>query len=154
MVMRKFPCYRLVFLVKCRIPFSPFIWPPPLTFQTLLLQSCFSLWSFFWHLEDITMSFKAAVTIRWRGQGAPLAENVVFKVWIGAEAATPSLRHNNFTPSLYLTKSLKLSSSQKDPFFRALIKGRLFIFKKDLKPSVSSTMWISHICLLSATPSK
>ena len=60
---------------------------PRLTFQTLLWQSCFSLWPLSWYLEDITIYSKAVATISWVGQAAPLGENVVFKVWIGAEAA-------------------------------------------------------------------
>ena len=93
---RKFTfCRTLVFLSQCRCPF----WPPSLNFLL-----CFSFLVISWDLGDSTNSIPNQLRSRER---CPLAENVVFEVWIGPASSSS---RDITTSTFRLRKSQKQST--------------------------------------------
>ena len=154
MVMRKFPCYRLVFLVKCRIPFWPFIWAPSLTFSDPPMAKLFQSLVIFLLLGRYHHQFQSCSNYVSDGEGRlhPLPRMLFSRCELGQRRPP---RPCDITTSLQVSiwqnlwnylqvRRIHLS----EPWLRA---GSSF---KDLTLSVSWTTWIMPICRLSATQAK
>jgi len=69
-------CRRLIFLIECRIPF----WEPSLNLTFSLMTVLLAIFLALGRYHQFNLSWRASA------EAHPLAENVVFEVWIGPEA--------------------------------------------------------------------
>ena len=153
MVMRKFPCYRLVFLVKCRIPFWPFIWAPSLIFSDPPMAKLFQSLVIFLVLGRYHHQFQSSSNYQMERADCTPCRECCFQGVNWGRGGPP--RPCDITTSLQVSiwqnlwnylqvRRIHLS----EPWLRA---GSSF---KDLTLSVSWTTWIMPICRLSATQAK